>query len=98
MIEIELIQIQNLLSGPFPVLCFQTTAYFVLVLDMRKQRIGNNLSFMLLKLVIRISSKRAETQQTKPKQMKHHNVYENCISSNRKNLANDMRIYYTVEL
>ena len=40
----------------------------------------------------------AEIEQTKPKQMKHHNVYENCISSNRKNLANDMRIYYTVEL
>ena len=55
-------------------------------------------SFMLLKLVIRISSKRAETQQTKPKQMKHHNVYENCISSNRKNLAKCGGIHYTVEL
>lgn len=98
MIGIKLIQIQNLLPGLFPTFCFQTIAYFVLVLDMRKQRIGNDLSFMLLKLVIRISSKRAETQQTKPKQMKHHNVYENCISSNRKNLANDIRIYYTVEL
>jgi hypothetical protein len=53
---------------------------------------------MFLNSVIRISSKLAEIEQTKPKQMKHHNVYENCISSNRKNLANDMRIYYTVEL
>ena len=53
---------------------------------------------MFLNSVIRISSKLAEIEQTKLKQMKHHNVYENCISSNRKNLANDMRIYYTVEL
>lgn len=50
-------------------------------------------SFMFPNSVIRISSKHTET-----KQMKHHNVYENCISSNRKNLANDMIIYYTVEL
>lgn len=53
---------------------------------------------MFPNLLIRISSKRTEKEQTKPKQMKHHNVYENCISSNRKNLANDMIIYYTVEL
>lgn len=55
-------------------------------------------SFMFPNSVIRISSKRAETQQTKPKQMKHHKVYENCISSNRKNLANCGGIHYTVEL
>lgn len=55
-------------------------------------------SLMFPNSVIRISSKHTETEQTKPKHMKHHNVYENCISSNRKNLANDMRIYYTVEL
>ena len=55
-------------------------------------------SLMFQNSVIRISSKHTETEQTKTKQMKHHNVYENCISSNRKNLANDMIIYYTVEL
>lgn len=55
-------------------------------------------SFMFPNSVIRISSKHTETEQTKPKHMKCHNVHENCISSNRKNLANDMRIYYTVEL
>lgn len=55
-------------------------------------------SFTFPNSAIRISSKHTETEQTKQKQMKHHNVYENCISSNRKNLANDMIIYYTVEL
>lgn len=55
-------------------------------------------SFMFPNSVIRISSKRAEKEQTKPKQMKHHNVYENCISSNRKNLAKCGGIHYTVEL
>lgn len=55
-------------------------------------------SFMFPNLLIRISSKRTEKEQTKPKQMKHHNVYENCISSNRKNLANCGGIHYTVEL
>lgn len=55
-------------------------------------------SFMFPNSVICISSKRAEKEQTKPKQMKHQNVYEDCISSNRKNLANCGGIHYTVEL
>lgn len=55
-------------------------------------------SFMFPNSVIHISSKYTETKQTKPKHMKHHNVHENCISSNRKSLANRKVIHYTVDL